>query len=575
MTLPLSFKTNSNENPALYLCTLSTMHGYRDVKAMLKAYNLRIPQGQQEHLAAYTSIVKTLTGQSVEYDVPVGFMYDKDRYFKSLISTTLKVCPSCLKEGNSDLEHSLITKATCAMHLLKLLSRCPHCHHKLALDKHLIHGGCSHCGYELPHVKQTVPDYQRLICEVPADSAKDVLHDLSLAAGFVLRPYDIVPSQIRNETINEWGELFEKAFLLLTDASALQKWGDAVIHAKHVYLDELGTIAVVSGILYLETRTKLDWPEIRKVRHSLEGKLSAETMSAGSAKRLTEMHDDYFISKNRRHLTNLSQHELEMYYNYRITLEGLADVLGIELSVVENLYKKKVFTPVGSANSYSKNLVDLRDVNRTVASFSDNVSNLTPLTRDALRAIQGGFKLFNAPLSQLWELAFSDSQIAKISRGVEPVSHRLYINKMGVIKFFIRSFKTDVDNKLIKSQAMELYDLTELDLRDLAMHDLLHPMPWSHRHTYYRIKHLKIMEERVFCLGRYCKLRGLHLKTTLKQLELGGIRPVLGKSFFECRYQVIRFLKFNEFVKPRHRYDAPTQFTYLLRRDPRKALLLK
>ena len=83
------------------------------------------------------------------------------------------------------------------------------------------------------------------------------------------------------------------------------------------------------------------------------------------------------------------------------------------------------------------------------------------------------------------------------------------------------------------------------------------------------------MEERVFCLGRYCKLRGLHLKTTLKQLELGGIRPVLGKSFFECRYQVIRFLKFNEFVKPRHRYDAPTQFTYLLRRDPRKALLLK
>ena len=83
------------------------------------------------------------------------------------------------------------------------------------------------------------------------------------------------------------------------------------------------------------------------------------------------------------------------------------------------------------------------------------------------------------------------------------------------------------------------------------------------------------MEEKVFCLGRYCKLKGLKLKATIKQLELGGIRPVLGKSFFECRYQVVRFLKFNGYVKPSHRYNAPTQFTYLLRRDPRKGLLFK
>lgn len=575
MTLPLSFKTNSNENPALYLCTLSTLHGYRDVKAMLKAYNLRLPQGQQEHLTAYTSIVNTLTGQSVEYDVPVGFMYDKDRYFKSLVSTTLKVCPSCLKDGNSDLEHSLVTSDTCEKHSLKLFSQCPQCHHELALDKYLIHGRCSHCGYDLPHIKQTIPDYQKLICEGDSDSAKDVLHDLSLAAGFVLRPYDIVPSPIRNETINEWDELFEKAFLLLTDASALQKWGHAVIGSKHVYLGELGTIAAVSGILYLETHTKLDWPEIRNVRLYLEEKLSAETINEESPKCLKEIHSEYFVSKNRRQLKELSQHELETYYNYRITLEGLADVLGIELSIIEHLYKNKVFTPVGSANSYSKNLVDLRNVNETVASFSGNVSNMTHLSPDALRAIKEGFKLFNASLSQLWELAFSDSQIAKISRGLEPISHRLYINKIGVIKFFVRSFKTDVDNKLIKSVAMELFDLGELDLRDLAKHDLLHPMPWSHRHTYFRIKHLKSIEEKVFCLGRYCKLRGLHLKTTLKNLELGGIKPVLGKSFFECRYQVIRFLRFNEYVEPRHRYNAPAQFTYLLRRDPRKALLLK
>ena len=574
MILPLSFKANETVNPALYLCKLATIHGYMDVPTMLKAYKLRLPQGQQEHLIGYSSIIKALSGQDIDYKVPAEFDYVKSRYFKSIVSNNPKVCPACLESEKSPLEHNLVTSATCWEHSLKLLDSCPKCNHELSFDRQLLAGDCSHCGYRLPKLIQDVPSYQQMISDIHPNKTLDIIFDLTLAAGFMLRPYDCVPSQVRLEAVNDWELLFTNAFNILTDKNSLLKWGTEIFNFKQYQIKSIGTEAALAGMIYLEHHTKLDWPVINIARQYLSNHLVLTNEIQSAVKQLNEMPESTFVSINKRHIKTLKVEDIENYYNYRITLDGLSMTLGIDLDAVEALYKNKTFKAISSGNSYSQNLVDMREVALKIKDIAKDVKGLTHVTPELMSLCIEKLLLVNMDKNQLWHIAFSRSNMVNISLGLEDVNSRLHVNLPALVKFCLRTFSTDFDRKLIKPIVMEVYGLSETDLRDLAKHNLLHPMPWNQRHTYFRVKHLRDMESKVFCLGRYCKLRGLDIKESLINLENVGIRPILGKTIFECRYQVTRFLKFKEWVEPTHQYKAPAQYTYLKRLDPRKALLL-
>jgi hypothetical protein len=574
MILPLAFKTNETVNPALYLCKLASIHGYKDVQAMLKAYKLRLPQGQQEHLIGYTNIIKELTDQKINYKASAEFEYDNSRYFKSLVSRKVKVCPACLEKEESPLKHSLVTTATCWEHSLKLLDSCTQCSHELTFDRQLLAGTCSHCGYSLPKLNHDIPAYQQMIFDAPSNKTLDIIYDLTLAAGFILRPYDCIPTQIRLEAVNEWETLFTKAFSLLTDKDSILKWGTEIFNVKQHQVKSIGTHAALAGMIYLENHTKLDWPVINTVRQYLSTHMISINETVSRDKRLSEMTECTFVSTNKKHLKMLTTKDVKDYYNYRITLDGLAMILGVELDVVKTLHKHKTFKIMSSANSYSQNLVDMREVALKISDVTKNIEGSKHVTPKLMSLLIEKLLLVNMDKNQLWHIAFTHSHIVHIAHGPEDINSRLYINLPALMKFCLRTFSTDFDRKLIKSSVMEIYGLSELDLRDLAKHNLLHPMPWNQRHTYFRVKHLRDMENKIFCLGRYCKLRGLDIKENLIKLESAGILPVLGKTIFGCRYQVTRFLKFKERVEPIYRYKAPEQYTYLKRLDPRKAFLL-
>ncbi|WP_416305881.1 hypothetical protein [Neptunicella sp. SCSIO 80796] len=574
MILPLSFKTDSSVNPALYLCKLAQLHGYQDVRIMLKAYRLRLPQGQQNHLIGYSSIVKALTGQDIDYAAPAEFQYDSTRYFKSLVSNHLKVCPDCLECGSSPIEHNLVTSATCRVHSLKLLAECPQCNHELTFDRQLLTGSCSYCGHCLPRVSQNEPEYQKMLYDLRSDKRLDAIHDLALAAGYILRPYDCIPAQIKNEEISDWIGLFSKAFKLLTDKETLLNWGSEVFKQKQTRVKGLGVQASLAGIVFLDEHTMLDWPELKNARDYFSNTLTFKDGIFSGEKLLSEMPEETFVSKRGRHLKALNEEDIKSYFNYRITLEGLSMVSGIDLEVLEALYKNNTFKTIGAANNYSQNFVDLRDVSRIVTEVSEEVETFTHVLPDSMNLLIEKLMLVNLSMSQFWHFAFSHSNLVRIGEGSEKIIDRAYIDKPALMKFCFKTFTADTNGKLRKSVVMDIFGLSEFDLRELAKHDLLHPMPWNQRHTYYRIKHLINMENKLFCLGRYCELRGLDFQTTASQLESVGIHPVLGRSIFECRYQVLHFLKFNQWIEPKKRYLPPSNFTFLKGRDPRKALLL-
>jgi hypothetical protein len=391
-----------------------------------------------------------------------------------------------------------------------------------------------------------------------------------MAAGFILRPYDSKPRQINPNQIRDWGQLFTQAYALLTCETLAYKWFLDNSRERALNLPNLGSDGSLAGYNYFLHTRVFDWStktfesEEKKAEHSM---LELEPS--------IEVDSTHFTSIRPRSLREMTADNFNEYSRYQVEPCQLCDILGLNPITVQSLMKNNVLIRSTKTNAYVHNHFDLRKIDTLIGEHTQKCGYLSRIPLDELpESTDKYIELFGESTVFILSLVFSKSNLCMINKSKSKLNGKIYCRKLPLLKHLMSHFKKYDEQIFIESEAMEKFGLSQYDLRELKKNDILHPQPFNHRHVYYKSRHLQQIDKSLFNVGRYCKLRNLNFEEMSSQLAEVGIVPIIGKSIFQCRYQVIRFLKIKEVVEPISTYDKPIKFCPFTRHDPRKAKLL-
>lgn len=540
--LPYAVSFSKTDSPVYILNRLAEIHGYTSTESMVKASGFRITSKKEQRLNGYSLVFNSLTGQSVIWRENSGFEHNKDRYFKSLVADSYKLCIDCSKQSKSPMYHRYITTSHCIEHNCKLIDSCENCGSSIELGEMTNYGCCSFCSGTFNVEHSPIPAYQKHLFALKDKERNNFLFDLCMAAGFVLRPYDSNPSQVRINQIKDWELLFTQAYELLKSESVAYTWFLQNSDIRALQLPNLGEAGSLAGFDNFRKKRVYNWSHEKFDNISTKPENFPDT---------NELDSSHFLSHRPLALKPLAEAEFNEYSRYQVDPCQMSDILGFDLSVILTLSKIDVLVSASKTNAYVHNQFDLREIDKLIGKTSKNCDGLERIPFDLRsKSLEQYIDLFDLNIAYILSLAFTNSQKCFISKNMGKLSEKIHCQKIALLKHLSMHFKLDSERNRIESDAMKLYGLSKLDLIELKKHDILHPQPYNRRHVYYKSKHLQMLDKTFFCLGRYCKLRGLEFKEIKSQLSKSGIHPIIGSSIYQCRYQIIRYLKFNEIVDP-------------------------
>lgn len=510
---------------------------------MLSANGLRASKNKEDRLSSYSVIVSKLTGTNIVWNDIEGFNYDKKRYFKSLVAHFYKACPNCIMEGSSNFSHRYLTSSYCHEHKLKLIERCQNCFQPFDVCPQVLNGYCSYCSYRIKPEYGPIPDYEKFLIQVEDKQRASVLFDLSSAAGLILRPFDSVASRIKTAYIYDTGKLFQEAFQLLTSNNARDTWLERARHIRKGEFSFLGQSGSDAGLNSVLNNLHYKW--------STAPCNENKSLSFLQEPPIEEHNAAMFTTMKPLALRLLSDAAFNVYSRFKTTPEQLAEILGLPPKAVIVLMKKDILERSSKTNAYVYNQFDLRHIDKILASKSKDISGMVPIPfKYNLEQINSLLINLGANIEFVIEEAIKGTNLCRISHSQGQLSERIYCSKVGFLKFLMTRFIADRKRKIIESEAKWLFGLNDFDLRVLKMNKILLPVPHMHLYVYYYLGDLLDIDANLFNLGRYCQLRNLSFEGLSEKLKLVGIKPILGKSIFVCRQQVVRYLKFGEFQTP-------------------------
>lgn len=556
-------------SPIYAINRLASINGYSCVTAMMKANKLKFASAQEDKLASYSTVLHRLTGKRIVWSNWKGFEADKSRYFKSLVAVTYRVCPLCLLEKSSLFEHRYVTTSHCIKHGCKLLDRCESCGIKHEYNKHTLNGQCSICSTKFRSTPTEIPEYQLHLNRINENARADFLFDICLAAGFILRPYDSIPTRVKLSFIDDFSSIFTSAYRLLVSVDFQQHWFQYAEEKRQSEFPFLGHSGTYAGRDHLNATCKLDW------QHFSQSKSLFQVTENSPNAIKNEVKPSHFVTMKPLALRRYSNEEFNLYRRYGTTPSQLAQILGLPAAAIIKLMKRDILERSSKTNAYVYNQFDLRHIDGLLKAKALDTDGLTKIPLDNKTENVAKFLgLMRAEIDCLIELALSDSSLCIVSHKGEKLSSRIYCRKIGLIKHLAYRLKNDLNLKIIESEAKAIFGLSDIDIRGLKLNDVLHPQPYNHRHVFYKVSHLLNIDKQLFNLGRYCVLRSLNFKETAKKLFDAGINPIIGKSIFQCRYQVLSYLKYQELRDPICKFHKPVKFIPFTRKDPRKVHLL-
>lgn len=536
--LPLRIDFERSIHPAFYLLKVANLHGYSELKDMVNAYGFRFPSKLDGNLESYNQIIKATTGIESDIKDLLGFEYDKSRYLTSLIYTGVNICPTCLDEGHVNFDSRYLTTSYCSVHQCKTMQTCNYCSEELQWDNALLKGLCSQCGNKLPTQHSEPPAYITFMESLDKEMVPLFLDDLSLAVGFVLRPFDIVPERVNRNSLANWEIIFESAFLLLTNVRYIENWIGS-IRANSRFTDYR---SIFAGPRFLIRNAKMDWPTLEKVlvETNINDSISvAEELSSISPK-------DFGIKPSWK-TKGLSDTEQDELAQGKCSVDTLADILSCNVNEANSIITKGFVKTLRAAKAGVTAQIDIRELSTIVLTidFQDNETfahNL--LSNDFL-------KLFNCDLADVFEMVCKTPYIFTQSKSTDGFFKRLKLNDVRhYLKTILSIYKGRLDEKVTEVEAVALFGFTQKDLKALWQQELANSLPWQQGATYFRIRDLENIENKVFNLKRYCLVRDIDFDKLKAELSKNNIDPIVGDSFYQCKTQVITYIKEGEFIQP-------------------------
>jgi hypothetical protein len=542
--LPIPLNHSTSEQPGFHLAKLAKLHGYHSAKNMLKAYDLRFPQKAGRELLQYNHIISSLNYEAQVFDNANELEFDAERYFKSMVHPNVQVCPQCLIEGKAPFEHRYIMNTHCHEHSSPLIDTCKHCQSKLEWESSLVDVICNKCGKTLESTSEALPTLQLYLSVLDEKKLKHFLHDLSLAASYILRPLDAMPESIPTRYVNSWAELFNQAFELLTSKNVLKNWLMNIFHNKSNEVKILGSDAIFSGPINLLASTKMDWPVLENITSGIENfNPSTEFIE------MPNFSPEYFGFKPSWKTKNKLIREQNDDAIFRVYPSILAKIIGCSFNCILELINDEIIKPSNRGRAANKFAIDLRRVDGL---FNEGL--LTPTINMQKLKDEAYYYTFDTSYSDILSLILNHHLPFHLENSKGNIINRLKISSYSLTKKLLINMNNKVERKLKEDEIEGIFGLNKRDLKALTSNDILSPMPWLQLNVYYRLKDVIAVKNQLFNLAWYCKTRNLDLESIKIQLSEINIKPVIGSNLFSCGYQIKRFLKFGIVVEPKRTF---------------------
>jgi len=543
--LPIPLNHSTTEQPGFHLAKLAKLHGYHSAKDMLKAYDFRFPKKIGRELIQYNHIISSLNYDAQVIDNANELEFDAERYFKSMVHPNVQVCPQCLVEGKAPFEHRYIMNTHCHEHSSPLIDTCKHCQSKLEWESSLVDVICNKCGKALESNNEELPILQLYLSVLDERKLENFLHDLSLAASYILRPFDAMPESIPTRNVNSWSELFNQAFELLTSKSAIINWIMNVFHNKNNQIKVLGSNAIFSGPIHLSVSTKMDWPVLKSITSDIENFTpSAEFIE------MPNFSPEYFGFKPSWKTKNKSINEQNDDAIFRVYPLILANIIGCSFTCILDLINDEIIKPSNRGRAANKFAIDLRRVDGL---FNEGL--LTPTINMQKLKDEAYYYTFDASYSDILSLLLKHHLHFYLDNSKGNIINRLKVSSYSLTKKLLTNMNDGVVRKLNEEEVEGIFGLNKRDLKALTSNELLSSMPWQQLHIYYRLEDIISVDDHLFNLAWYCKKRNLDLEAVKIQLDGVNIKPIIGSNLFSCSYQIKRLLKFGIIVEPRKTFE--------------------
>ena len=551
MKLPFIPKLFINEQPLHYLTKLAAANGYTSLHQMLSANELKIPSHKAQQLTAFTQIIQKLSGKTFVTSYSDNHLYDFHRYFQTLLSPHAKTCVICAYEDKNLIDNSFVYSNRCAEHKIKLHDHCPECLSPMEWDSASLKGSCGYCGIKLPVIDIAYCPIENYIKHHGIKNSLNFINDLCNATSFLLRPFDSNPEKIKGLSVIGSGDLFFNAYNLLSNIEIQNKWKNLLRDSRGTELKSLGSFSIEAPFYSLISQLKLNWA-------ITDRSLNQQGLVSDILFKETEVID--FTIKPKWKTKEFSMSEQNKLAHFKCSTNLLPEVLGCSKKTISVLSEAKIILALNTRKACIHTFYDLRCINRV---FSESVG--LKLSKELyflrLKDIRPFIKLHN--ISE--ELFISQFFLAKLKvrltdnngKFFECLRFNKYIVYRLVKKLYISSSKDKINHNITKS----VFCISELDIRSLIVHRQIATLKWQQKTTYYRMSDFQKIEKKLFNLARYCTLHDLNFSQIFHSLSKVNINPIIGKSYFNSKVQVIRFIKHQKVIISKITEDNKLQVT--------------
>tara|TARA_Y100000782_G_C10139275_1_gene246457 strand:+ start:28 stop:948 length:921 start_codon:yes stop_codon:yes gene_type:complete len=243
----------------------------------------------------------------------------------------------------------------------------------------------------------------------------------------------------------------------------------------------------------------------------------------------------------------LSHTEQDELAQSKCSVDTLADILSCNVNEANSIVTARLLKTLGAAKAGVTAQIDIRELNtivltigfQEIETFDHNL-----LSNDFL-------KLFYCDLADVFEMVCKTPQIFTQSKSTDGFFKRLKVNDTRqFLKAILSKYKGRLDEKVTEAEAVALFGFTQKDLKALWQQELAYSLPWQQGATYFRIRDLENIENKVFNLKRYCLVRNIDFDKLKAKLSKNNIHPIAGDSFYQCKTQVITYIKEGKFIQP-------------------------
>jgi len=527
-----------NEHPQFYLMKLAFENGYQSIQDLLIAYDQKVPHHKGQILSGYDTIIRNLTGLTPQFGFKDEDIYCSKRYFSTLLSPHTKVCPLCCIEGTSPIQHSFLYSTRCKKHNIMLQDYCEYCSQGLEWTDLLLSGKCGYCGTKVPLTPMKHCPIEQHINSVESFDYSDFIDDLCLAASHILRPMDVHPEIIVKTLIFNSADLFMRAYQLLVSSDCRDQWLRHIAKECEYNQFELGEMASAAPLVAFQRGLKSDWVE-----------LNAQAPNVSTFAFVEEFGAQEFSYQSRWKTKDKTQEEHNLITRYKCAAPLLSKILSCELDSIYMLSKRGLFPSLNTKKHSECTYFDLREVNNSLLNTfihcKVNIINYV-----SLKEFKDYLTHFGITESSFIEALLESNAQTILTEGESPFFKRLKIPIFSAFRAIKRVVVNSEAQKIEHEASQKLYSLSDIDMRALLFYKKIQPQKWQQVSAYYKVNDFENLEKDYFNLARYCKIRGLNFEKISSELAANNITPIIGKSYYKSRYQVVRFIKTGTIYHP-------------------------